>query len=198
MNRPLPPIVLEGERVRLIPLEASHSHALFEAGNDPRIWKGIMEPIESLEDAQDMITDALEDQKQCGSLPFSIFDRESNKIVGSTRLFDVFQSHRQLEIGYTWYNPGVWRTRVNTECKYLLLMHSFEVLDMVRVQIKTDLRNTGSQEAIARLGAVKEGVLRQHKIMFDGYIRDTVMFSIIDREWPSVKARLQDFLQRKE
>ncbi|SEC68595.1 GNAT family protein [Paenibacillus sp. GP183] len=198
MNRPLPPVVLEGERVMLIPIETSHTHDLFEAGNDARIWKGIMEPIESLVSAQSMITQALEDKKQNGSLPFSVFDKESNKIVGSTRLFDFWPSHRQLEIGHTWYNPGVWRTRVNTECKYLLLMHSFEVLDMVRVQIKTDLRNTGSQAAITRLGAVKEGVLRQHKIMFDGYIRDTVMFSVIDREWPSVKARLEDFLQPKE
>jgi RimJ/RimL family protein N-acetyltransferase len=198
MSRPLPPIVLEGERVKLIPLESSHAHALFEAGNDSRIWKGIMEPIESLENAQDMISDALEDQKQNGSLPFSVIDKQSNKIVGSTRLFDFIPSHRQLEIGHTWYNPGVWRTSVNTECKYLLLMHSFEVLDMVRVQIKTDLRNTGSQAAIARLGAVKEGVLRQHKIMDDGYLRDTVMYSVIDREWPSVKARLEGFLHRKE
>jgi N-acetyltransferase len=197
MNRPLRPIVLEGERVRLIPLESSHADGLFEAGNDPRIWKGIMEPIESIEDAQNMAAGALEDQKQNGSLPFTVFDKESEKIVGSTRLFDVIPSHRQLEIGHTWYHPAVWRSRVNTECKYLLLMHSFEVLDMVRVQIKTDLRNTQSQAAIARLGAVKEGVLRQHRILFDGYIRDTVMFSVINHEWPEVKARLEGFLQQE-
>ena len=98
-----------------------------------------------------------------------------------------------MEIGHTWYNPSVWRTRVNTESKYMLLRYCFESLNLLRVQIKTDLRNERSQAAIARLGAQKEGILRQHRVLYDGYIRDTVMFSIIDKEWPQVKERLEGF-----
>jgi RimJ/RimL family protein N-acetyltransferase len=197
MIKPQNPLTLEGKRVRLIPLQQSHTDALFEAGNDPAIWQGFIEPITKLADAQHYVSSALEEQSQNGSMPFSIYDKESAKIVGSTRLFDISPAHRQLEIGHTWNHPAVWRTRVNTECKYLLLVHCFETLGMIRVQIKTDLRNTRSQAAIARLGAVKEGVLRRHRVLYDGYIRDTVIYSIIDLDWPNVKSQLEYFLNQK-
>lgn len=123
-----------------------------------------------------------------------IIDQATNQVVGSTRFLDISSQHRQLEIGSTWLTPSVWRTRMNTECKYLLLKHCFEVLETIRVQIKTDRRNVQSQRAIERLGAVKEGVLRRHRILPDGYVRDTVYYSVIDEEWPAVKARLEAFL----
>jgi RimJ/RimL family protein N-acetyltransferase len=190
------PLLLEGERVKLIPLNEIDAHALFEAGREPEIWQGFMEPITQLIDAETFISKALNDQAKGTAIPFGVYDKESKRIVGSTRLFDISLTHRQLEIGHTWHHPSVWRSRINTESKYLLLQYCFETFDMVRVQLKTDLRNTRSQAAIARLGAVKEGILRQHRIMYDGYIRDTVMFSIIDSEWPSVKTRLEGFLQQ--
>ncbi|WP_238327843.1 GNAT family N-acetyltransferase [Paenibacillus gorillae] len=121
---------------------------------------------------------------------------QGKKIVGSTRLFDLSAEHRGLEIGSTWLNPSVWRTRVNTECKYLLLREAFEHLDMLRVQIKTDLRNLQSQAAIERIGAVKEGILRKHRILHDGYVRDTVMYSITNDEWPDVRIRLESMLEQ--
>jgi RimJ/RimL family protein N-acetyltransferase len=191
-----PPIAktLEGIRVMLIPLDESHTQALYEAGKAPATWQGFMEPIAHLDDAKKWVRDALSEQAQTGSMPYSIYDKHSERIVGHTRLFDIFPAHRQLEIGHTWHNPAVWRTRVNTESKYLLLTYCFETLGMIRVQLKTDLRNTRSQAAITRLGAVKEGILRHHRIMHDGYIRDSVIFSIIDREWPDVKLRLEGFL----
>lgn len=188
------PIIMEGERVKLLPLDESHIDGLFAAGTDPRIWEVSMKPILSRSDAERFVGQALDEQDQGNGLPFAVWDHQLQAIVGSTRLFDISAAHRQLEIGHTWYQPSVWRSRVNTECKYLLLRHCFETLGTIRVQLKTDLRNTRSQAAISRLGAVREGVLRQHRILHDGYIRDTVMFSITDQEWPSVKARLEQYL----
>ncbi len=121
-------------------------------------------------------------------------DQQSDKIVGSTRFLDISISHRHAEIGWTWLAPHVWRTRINTECKYLLLRHGFETLDLIRVQLKTDRRNLTSQQAIERIGGQKEGILRKHRIMPNGYIRDSVYYSILDEEWPLVKTRLQRIL----
>ncbi|WNR45732.1 GNAT family N-acetyltransferase [Paenibacillus roseipurpureus] len=185
--------LLDGVRVTLLPLQESHIPGLTDAANDPAIW-AYMTPLRNQDDVERFVHQALQEQQAGKGIPFSVYDKQQDKIVGSTRLFDIFAEHRNLEIGHTWYNPGVWRTRVNTECKYLLLTHCFETLDQLRVQIKTDLRNERSQTAIARLGAQREGILRQHRVMHDGYIRDTVMFSILDKEWPQVKERLQGFL----
>jgi len=191
----LTPTVLEGQRVRLIPMEASHIEPLRQAAQHPDIWRW-MEPIADLRATERFVAAAQRDQQLGTALPYVVYDRSTEQIVGSTRLFDYMPAHRQLEIGHTWYNPAVWRTRVNTECKYLLLRHCFEQLKLVRVQLKTDLRNERSQQAIARLGAVREGVLRHHRVLYDGYIRDSVMFSIIDTEWLQVKERLENFLTR--
>jgi len=115
--------------------------------------------------------------------------------VGSTRFLNISIQNRNLEIGSTWLSPTVWRTRINTECKYLLLKHCFETLGTIRVQLKTDSRNVRSQRSIERLGAVKEGVLRNHMIMPDGYLRDSVVYSIIDKEWVQVKNKLESMLR---
>jgi RimJ/RimL family protein N-acetyltransferase len=127
---------------------------------------------------------------------FAIIDTASGRAVGSSSYFDYNEKDRWLEIGRTFLGKPYWRTAINTECKYLLLKHGFEVLKLNRIQLKTDLRNVRSQNAIARLGAVREGVLRAHVVMYDGYLRDTVMFSVIAPEWPAVKARLEGMMAR--
>ncbi len=182
------PVVLIGKRVELVPLEISHIDSLFEAGNDPEIWTHTPGNINSIEAATQYVNKALTQQN---AVPFVIKDVESQKVIGSTRLYDISLEHKGLEIGSTWLTPSVWRTAVNTECKYLLLKHCFEVLGMIRVQFKTDRRNVRSQNAIERLGAVKEGILRNHMILSDGYIRDSVYYSILDKEWPLVKEQLE-------
>jgi RimJ/RimL family protein N-acetyltransferase len=185
------PVILNGSNVELIPMEAGHSEALYEAGRYPEIWALTQGRIFSHDDAREYIRKALE---SAGTLSFIIIQRASGKIVGSTRFYDISLPNKSLEIGSTWLTPAVWRTVVNTECKFLLLKHCFETLGTIRVQLKTDSRNTRSQRAIERLGASKEGVLRNHMILPDGYIRDSVYYSIIDREWPEVKLNLERFI----
>lgn len=185
------PVRLTGSKVELIPMEIGHKEGLYEAGRYPEIWAVTQGAIATPEDAESYINKALGTP---ATVPFVIAERESGRILGSTRLFDISVPNRNLEIGSTWLTPDAWRTAVNTECKYLLLRHCFETLGTIRVQLKTDSRNTRSQRAIERLGAVKEGVLRNHMILPDGYVRDSVYYSIVDREWPQVKLRLESFL----
>ncbi|MBO0995617.1 GNAT family N-acetyltransferase [Bacillus sp. SD088] len=189
------PVVLIGDRVKIQPMEDHHVQALFEAGNNPDIWAYMPMKIQSIEDIRFLVDGALQAREKGSEFPFVIFDKESGKIVGSTRLLNISIPNRNLEIGWTWLAPTVWRTRINTECKYLLLKHCFETLGAIRVQLKTDGRNMRSQQAIERLGAVKEGVLRNHVIMPDGYLRDSVFYSVIDREWALVKNKLESMLQ---
>lgn len=150
-------------------------------------------PFVSVEDVQGWIAAAQRDAAAGYQLPFVIVHLRRGRAVGSTRYLDIAPHDRRLEIGWTWLERDLWRTPVNTECKYLLLKHAFEGLGCLRVQLKTDLRNTRSQQAIERLGAAREGVLRKHMILpyQENYQRSTVMYSIIDDEWPAVKARLE-------
>lgn len=152
--------------------------------------------INSIEDMKCLVDGALQAKVQGTEFPFVIYDNDSGKVVGSTRFLDISIPNRSLEIGWTWLSPTVWRTSINTECKYLLLKHCFETLGTIRVQIKTDGRNLRSQQAIERLGAVKEGVLRRHRIMYDGYVRDSVYYSVIDEEWLFVKDRVESMLRQ--
>ncbi|HET7578901.1 MAG TPA: GNAT family protein [Bacillales bacterium] len=188
------PVELTGKRAKLIPMEQIHVKELYEAGNDKNIWYMPMD-IKTPEDMEQLVENALRDRRNGSAFPFVIMDQDSGKIVGSTRFLDISAANRGLEIGWTWLSPTVWRTRINTECKYLLLQDGFESLKTIRVQLKTDERNIRSQKAIQRLGAVKEGTLRNHRILRDGYYRNTVYFSIIDSEWPQVKKRLLGFLE---
>lgn len=191
----LAPVTLTGLRAQLIPQALDHLDSLLEAGQHPEIWNHMpLQVIPSRERLAQYIETALAEQTAGSCLPFTIVDRESGVFVGSTRLFDIALAHRRGEIGHTWLTPSVWRTRINTECKYLLLGHAFDTLGMIRVQLKTDSRNTRSQTAIERLGAVKEGILRNHVILPDGYVRHSVLYSITDAEWPAIKNRLEDFL----
>ena len=190
------PIVLKGEHARLEPLDAKHAAGLFAIGQDEKIWRYLLRPkLESVADAQDFIENALRMAATGSQLPFAIIDQKNNQVAGSTRYLDIRPSDRAIEIGSTWLGRAFQRTAINTECKYLLLCHAFEDLEAVRVTLKTDGRNEQSQRAIERLGAVREGVLRKHMVMWDGYVRDTVYYSILNNEWPAVKKRLERFLR---
>ncbi len=186
---------LVGERVELIPMEPAHVDGLYAAGSNPEIWDYMPMRVASRDDMIRLVREALRARDEGRELPFVILDRATGRIVGSTRFLDITPAHRGIEIGWTWLAPGVWRTAVNTECKYVLLRHCFETLEMIRVTLKTDTRNVRSQRAIERLGAVREGVLRHHRIMPDGYLRDSVYYSILAEEWPAVKARLEGVLR---
>lgn len=186
------PVTLEGTLVRLEPLRLEHAEGLLVAAQDPAIWRYLTMPMPAtLAAIHNYLEKMLAAQAAGRELAFTILERASQKPIGSTRYLNIQPADRGLEIGGTWLMPAMQRTGVNTECKYLLLRHAFETLGTIRVQFKTDRRNVISQRAIERLGAVKEGVLRKVMILYDGYQRDTVFYSILDDEWPAVKARLE-------
>jgi len=192
MNKPYEP--LTGAAVRLVPLERAHAGALYETARAPGVWTYIPVRMESSEDMQLLVDEAMAEAERGHALPYTIMDSADSRVLGSTRLFDLSDENRSLELGWTWLTPGVWRTRVNTECKLLLLTHAFETMGANRVQIKTDSRNERSRRAIERIGAVFEGALRCHYILPDGYVRDSVYYSVISAEWPEVKRRLEQLL----
>lgn len=207
-------VTLTGRHVHLGPLAERHAADLAEAGRDAEIWRYMPRgPLADEEDARGMIRAALEAAKEGSQVPFAIVERAANRrsgdrpggpsgdsgesfgrAIGSTRYLDVRREHRGLEIGWTWLGRPWQRTAANTECKQLMLEHAFEKLGALRVQLKTDARNVTSQRAIERIGAVREGVLRAHMVMHDGFVRDSVMYSIAAEEWPGVKRRLEDLL----
>jgi len=190
------PITLEGQYARLEPLDAKHAEALFAIGQEEKIWRYLLRPkLESVADAQGFVEEAHRVAATGSQLPFAIIDQKSNRVAGSTRYLDIRPNDRAIEIGWTWLGREFQRTAINSECKFLLLCHAFEDLGAVRVTLKTDGRNEQSQRALERLGAVREGVLRKHMALWDGYIRDTVYYSILDTEWPEVKRRLEGFLR---
>jgi RimJ/RimL family protein N-acetyltransferase len=161
------------------------------AAQHEEIWAWMSATPTSTTALYEWIDAALRAQEAGLEYAFTVVRQKDGRILGSTRYMEVQAEHRGVEIGWTWYEPSVWGTKVNPEAKYLLLRHAFEAWAAIRVQLKTDLRNVRSQAAIAALGAVREGVLRQHRIRRDGTLRDSVMFSIIDREWPAVKGGLE-------
>lgn len=191
------PITLEGTHVRLEPLVQKHTDDLFQAAQYPEIWELMIAPQpKTREEMRDSIAQCMQSVAKGERVWFAIIRCADHRAVGMTSYMDIHRVDRGLEIGGTWLTPSVWRTPINTECKYLLLRHAFETLGCIRVQLKTDERNIRSQRAIERLGAVKEGVLRKYQIVHDGYQRDTVMYSIVDTEWPAVKKRLEEFLNQ--
>jgi RimJ/RimL family protein N-acetyltransferase len=188
-------VTLTGKVVRLEPLSEDHSKELAIAGKDSSIWAYMLygKPITS-ETMLGWVRDMLARRDSGSDLPFAVVHLESGKVVGATRYLDMRPDHNGLEIGGTWYALDFQRTAVNTECKYLLLKYAFEDLECIRVQFKTDLRNIRSQVAIERLGAIKEGVLRNHMITPDGVIRDSVYYSILNSEWNNIKKNLEERL----
>jgi RimJ/RimL family protein N-acetyltransferase len=189
------PITLTGRHVRLEPLSEAHIPDLTLAGMDESIWRYMLYgAIRSEDDMRRWVLDILSRQGRGTDLPFAVIHLESGRAIGASRYLDIRPEHRGLEIGGTWYGTVYQRTAVNTECKFLLLQHAFETLGCIRVQFKTDLRNERSQRALERIGAIKEGILRNHMLLEDGYIRHSVYYSIINSEWPGVKARLLEKL----
>lgn len=191
------PVTLEGRLVRLEPLRLEYTTELYEAGRDPSLWtyKPVRQP-RSLAEMEQFIASTLQSQQAGTCLPFAIMSLERGCAVGETRYHSFMHQDYGLEIGWTWLTPSVQRTGVNTECKYLLLRHAFEAMDAIRVQFRTHHLNTNSQRAVERLGAVKEGILRNHLIMPDGSYRHSVYYSVIQGEWPAVKARLESMMKR--
>ena len=191
------PITLQGRLVRLEPLRLEHAAALFEASQDPQLWtyKPVAQP-RSVVEMQQLLSTTLQNQQAGGCMPFTIINLAQERAVGETRFHSFTHHDYGLEIGWTWLTPSVQRTGVNTECKYLLLRHAFERMQAIRVQFRTHHLNTNSQRAVERLGAVREGTLRNHLIMPDGSYRHSVYFSIIQDEWPAIKIRLEAMLQR--
>jgi RimJ/RimL family protein N-acetyltransferase len=183
---------LEGARVRLEPLREPHASALLAAGSDPAVWTYLMERPRTLEQMRAWIGRALQAEAAGRELPFAIVEVATGQAIGSTRFEDLLPAHRSLEIGWTWLGVPWQRTVRNTQCKYLLLRHAFEVWGAVRVQLKADTRNRRSCEAIERIGAVYEGTLRKHRILPDGYVRDSAVYSVVRDEWPAVKQRLEE------
>jgi RimJ/RimL family protein N-acetyltransferase len=168
---------------------------LWPHANEPAIWLYMpYGEVNTVDRLRDVIRDLLRRQSAGTDLCFVVVDCASSTPIGMTRFMTIERVNRGLEIGGTWYGKDFRRTAVNTECKYLLMQHAFESLGCIRVQLKTDLRNERSQHAIERLGAMREGVLRKNIIMPDGYQRSSVMYSVIDEEWPFVKKRLEHFL----
>jgi len=185
------PVTLEGQHVRLEPLSPAHEASLIAAASDGELWNSTVTIVPSQETITAYIAAALDMQAKGTALPFVIIQKSSGRVVGSTRYFHIDLDHRRVEIGYTWLSASAQRTPVNTEAKLLLLTHAFERLGCIRVEFVTDVLNHQSQTAILRLGAKQEGVLRNHMIMPSGRYRDSVCFSIIETEWPEIKARLE-------
>lgn len=191
------PVVLEGKVVCLEPLGEKHIEDLVVAGQDERIWEFMVYgTIRTYEQMRALVEELLQRQATGTDLPFAVVHKHVNRAIGMTRYLEIKPEHLSLEIGGTWYAPEYQRTAVNTESKYLLLSHAFKKLGVNRVQFKTDLRNIRSQKAIERIGAIKEGILRHHIILPDGRPRDSVYYSILREEWPSIKLRLESFLNR--
>ncbi len=183
--------VLRGRRVTLIPLAEVDRDALFEACRPEEVWRLMPMPLgRNRAIFDDYVEAALQQERDGTSLPFAILDGE--RVVGSTRICALEPAHRKGEVGYTWHHPSVWRTHVNTESKRLILGHAFETLELIRVFFNVDERNTRSQAAVLRLGAVREGLLRHDRILHDGFRRNTVVFSLLAEEWPAARARLDE------
>ncbi len=190
-------VVLTGQHVRLEPLTEEHVPGLAEIGVGQTFWDFMLYGnINTVDDMRNWVQDILARTEKGTDLPFVAIHLASGRVAGATRYLNILPKDRGLEIGGTWYGPEFQRTPVNTECKYLLLRHAFETLGCIRVQLKTDLRNERSQKAIERIGAVKEGVLRNHMILPDGRFRHSAFYSILDTEWPEVKKKLEEMMNR--
>lgn len=193
------PVTLTGRVARLEPLRLEHAAELYAASREnSQLWQYMFarQPA-SLAEMEQLVVATLQSQKDGICLPFAIIDRAQGRAVGETRYLNIMLRDHGLEIGSTWLAPSVQRTGINTECKYLLLSHAFEDIGAIRVQLKTHHLNLQSQRAIERLGAVKEGILRNHMIMLDGSYRHSVYYSIIENEWPQVKAGLEAKMRRE-
>ena len=197
-SRFVEPVTLVGAYASLEPLARSHLASIAAAAADGELWKLWYTSVPAPQDTEQWLDAALDMRERQGAMPFAVRDAAGGAVVGSARYFNVDAANRRLEIGHTWYAQRAQRTAINTECKLLLLTHAFETIGCIAVEFRTHWFNQRSRAAIARLGAKQDGVLRSHQLMPDGSRRDTVVFSIVDHEWPAVKAHLRFLLVRRE
>ncbi|NVK21161.1 MAG: GNAT family N-acetyltransferase [Kangiellaceae bacterium] len=189
-------IKLQSDLITLAPLQIEHQHDLAAAVEDGKLWELWFTSVPTGDGVLKYIETALQEQAHMKSIPFAVIDNKTQKAIGSTRYCNIDRNNRRLEIGYTWYAASYQKTSVNTQAKLLLLTHAFEQLGVIAVEFRTNWHNHVSRQAISRLGAKQDGVLRNHIIMADGTLRDTVIFSITDQEWPAVKKNLEYKLSR--
>ncbi len=189
-------IILEHGDIRLAPLDLFHEDGLLEAASDGQLWELWYTSVPNPETLKRYIEIAIREKEKRVSLPFVVIDINSNKVIGSTRYMNIDHGNRRLEIGATWYANSYQRTGTNTTCKFLLLQHAFEKLGTIAVEFRTHFFNHRSRDAIERLGAKRDGVLRNHRIDKNGLLRDTVVYSILNSEWPVVKKSLQHKLKK--
>ncbi len=197
MSRWLEPVVLEGRRVRMEPLALErHWDGLLAVGTDPAVWRWMLNDIRDAAGLRRYVDTALQELADGRALPFATIDGASGRVAGSTRFGSLAPEHRRVEIGWTWLGVEFQRTHVNTEAKYLMLRHAFETVGCVRVEFKANALNEPSRRAMERIGATFEGTLRKHLLRENGIWRDSVYYSILDTEWPGVKARLEAMMER--
>jgi len=188
------PVTFEGKIVRLEPVTLDHVDGLWHAGRFPEVWQMRPFPVHSVDDMRQQVEAAIATADAGSLFMFATVDAASNRVIGSTSFCNIDLPYRRLEIGGTWLTPAWQRSPANTEAKYLQLCHCFDELGCIRVEFKTDSRNMRSRAALARIGAVEEGTLRRHVVLPDGYVRDSVYFSVVDHAWPRVKERLKRLL----
>jgi N-acetyltransferase len=190
------PVTLEGKGVQLVPLSLDHHTQLCDIGLDERLWQRTTIRLQNPDDMLRYIQTALREQAEGTALPFVLIEKKSNRVVGTSRYHHINKAHRRVEIGFTWIAVPWQRIGINTEAKYLMLQHAFERLECVRVEFKADTSNEQSCRALRRIGAKEEGVLRKYMVSSHKGARDVMLFSIIDAEWPDVKADLEKMLTR--
>jgi RimJ/RimL family protein N-acetyltransferase len=191
------PVLLQGSRVRLEPLDLDrHFEGLAAIGLDPDLWRWTLNVAETRDDLRRYLDEALREQREGRSLPFVTVDLAGGAVAGCTRFGNMDPKNRKVEIGWTWVGRPFQRSHVNTEAKFLMLGHAFEVWDCVRVELKTNVLNRRSRDAMLRIGAVEEGILRSHAISDRGVLRDTIYYSILAGEWPGVRERLLAMMGR--
>ncbi len=198
MNRWIEPVTLKGDYATLEPLALAHASELGEASKDGELWRLWFTGVPSPETTEPYVKDALDMFEKHTAMPFIIRENKNGEIIGSTRFCNIEEHSQRAEIGYTWVAKSYQRSPINTECKLMLLTHAFEQLGAIAVEFRTHWHNHTSRRAILRLGAKQDGVLRNHQKMSDGSYRDTVVFSIIDHEWLSVKNGLKFKLEEKK
>jgi RimJ/RimL family protein N-acetyltransferase len=190
-------IELRNDHVTLVPIDMTHAPDYLAIGSDPDIWAYMTaDTIETIDDATSWVESRIAYCEQTGSVVFSVYDNDSGRLAGSSTYMTVPTAHATLEIGYTWYGAEFRRTHVNTATKLLLLGHAFEEIGTNRIEFQTDSRNEASQRALERIGAVREGVLRQNRTYPNGFVRDSVLYSVTRDEWPDVMPRLRGLLMR--
>lgn len=191
------PVTLDGDRVRMEPMTGEHLDALVLAGGFDELWSLTAVTAAKRDDMKAYMDSALVDAASGTALPFVTIDKDSGRVIGSSRFGNIDGPNRKVEIGWTWITPAFQKTHVNSEAKLLMMTHAFEVWNCVRVELKTDVLNMKSRTAMLRIGATEEGILRKNQLAQGGRYRDSIYFSVLDTEWPAVKERLQGFVGRR-